>query len=272
MDIGTAKPTADDIRAVPHHMIDIIPPEESFSVADFVARATIETRDIIDRGALPILCGGTGLYIDSFIYGRDFGDAASDENLRQELREYAEKHGAEALHDILKKADPVAANAIHSNNIKRVIRAIEICKTVNMTKTEWDKKADSHDPRYDAVMISIGCRDRENLYRRINERVDKMIASGLVEETKHLRDEGIFDANSTASQAIGYKEIIPYLDGVITLDEAVENLKTATRRYAKRQLTWFNRNESIVRLYREDYPDADALADAAISVIGGKNG
>ena len=246
MDVGTAKPTAEEQSLVRHRMIDIVEPDVDFSCADYVRMAADEVGDIIKCGKLPVFCGGTGLYLDAFLRGSDFADTSIDEALRSELREFAEREGNEALHAELQKIDPESAAQIHPNNVKRVIRAIEIYRTGGKTKSEIDRLSQQSESEYDALVIALRYNDRALLYKRIDDRVDAMIEDGLVEETRRLYDEGIFEINSTASQAIGYKEMLGYIKGECSLDAATELLKGATRRYAKRQMTWFS-SKSYVR-------------------------
>ena len=227
-------------------MIDIVEPDVDFSCADYVRMAADEVGDIIKCGKLPVFCGGTGLYLDAFLRGSDFADTSIDEALRSELREFAEREGNEALHAELQKIDPESAAQIHPNNVKRVIRAIEIYRTGGKTKSEIDRLSQQSESEYDALVIALRYNDRALLYKRIDDRVDAMIEDGLVEETRRLYDEGIFEINSTASQAIGYKEMLGYIKGECSLDAATELLKGATRRYAKRQMTWFS-SKSYVR-------------------------
>lgn len=267
MNIGTAKPTPAEQTAVRHYLIDICDPTEKFSAADFVAAASRAVDDIHSRGKIAVLCGGTGLYLDSFLFGRDYGDIASDEALRASLFGFAEKNGAAALHKMLEELDPEAAAAIHENNVKRVVRAIEICKTSGMTKTEWDAEA-NRAPSRDADVIVFDFHDREKLYARIDARVDSMIAAGLADETAALYASGALAPENTAAQAIGYKELLPYVRGEIALDEAAANLKLATRHYAKRQLTWFRKYDGT-RLYVDDYKSADDMLKAALKALGG---
>ncbi len=243
MDIGTAKPTAKERAEVPHHMIDFADPNEDYSVAEFVSKARTCIDDIISRGKLPVLCGGTGLYIDSVVNQIEYPEGMRDDKYRAELWEIAESEGNEVLHNMLREIDEIAAESIHPNNTKRVIRALEICKTSGMTKTEADKLAVAT-PIYEAEIIGLNM-DRERLYERINRRVDIMMEEGLLDEVKRLAEMGI-RRNSTAMQAIGYKELLLYIDGKCSLDEAVEKIKLESRRYAKRQLTWFRRNKEIV--------------------------
>ena len=271
LDIGTAKATYNERREVPHHLIDICEPTEKFSAADFLLAANAAVGDILSRGNVAVLCGGTGLYFDSFIFGRDYGELVADEALRASLFDIAAKEGNNALHKMLEELDPVAAAEIHPNNVKRVVRAIEICKNSNMTKTEWDRKANEA-PSRDVKTIVLDFKDRDALYARIDARVDKMLSDGLVDETRSLYDDGVFDAATTASQAIGYKEILPYIKGEMSLAEAAENLKLATRRYAKRQMTWFRKYDCI-RLFVDGYGSFDEmLFDALCRLKGGNDG
>lgn len=246
MDIGTAKPTADERARAPHHMIDVAEPTDSFSCADYVEMADKIIRDVHARGKLPIVCGGTGLYLDALLRGVDFQPGITDEALRAELLAFADKNGAEALHAELRRIDPESAEQIHPNNVKRVARAIEIYRLGGVKKSEIDKASRGGEARFDARCVCLSYADRAELYGRIDRRVDSMIAAGLERETRELLAEGVFEKNSTAAQAIGYKELIPYVRGEQTLDSATEALKMATRRYAKRQITWFS-SKSYVR-------------------------
>lgn len=243
MTIGTAKPTKEEMQGIPHHMLDFVSPMTNYSVADFVTDAKACIDDIFSRGKLPVLCGGTGLYIDSLLGGICFADDVCDEAYRKELKSIAEQQGKEAVHALLKEADPKAAEEIHPNNLKRVIRTLEIIKTSGKTKAEYDRDS-RQEPSYDAVIYGMEW-EREELYRRIDLRVDRMIEQGLVEEVQNLLNQGV-PKDATAMQAIGYKELIAYLEGNCTLEEAIEVIKRETRRYAKRQLTWFRRNKNII--------------------------
>ena len=248
MDIGTAKPTAEERRLVPHHMIDVVEPHTSFSCADYVEMADRAIREIHGRGKLPIICGGTGLYLDSLLRGENFQPDLTDDALRAELLEFARERGNEALHAELARIDPESAEAIHPNNVKRVARAIEIYRLSGMTKTELDKNSRLGEQRFDIRCAGLFYSDREALYRRIEKRVDMMMDEGLEAETRALLDEGVFKENATAAQAIGYKELIGFIEGRETLAEAVEALKAATRRYAKRQITWFSGKQYVNRI------------------------
>lgn len=243
MDIGTAKPDEAEKKGVPHHMIDVIDPSETFSVADYVARARACILDICSRGRLPILAGGTGLYVDSLIDNITFTPAGSDEGLRLELREIAGREGGQVLLDRLAVYDPQSAAKLHPNNLGRIIRAIEVYETTGITMTEMQRQSRSTPSDYDLCILGLSYPDRSVLYDRINVRVDQMFDRGLVEEVRALLDAG--EAGSTAMQAIGYKETAAYLRGECSLEEAKETIKQGSRRYAKRQMTWFNRNPRI---------------------------
>ncbi len=257
MDIGTAKPTKEEMDGIPHHMLSVASPSENFSVARYVEEASLVADDIIARGKIPIVVGGTGLYIDSLVRGRTFAKNEESGSLREELTKIYEQDGVDALHKILSELDPVRAAEIHKNNVKRVIRAIEVCKLSGKTITEHDEETKKLPPKYDAAYIGIEFSDRAALWERIHLRVDMMMKEGLLDEVKALLDSGI-SADTTAMQAIGYKELCAYFAGEKSLDAAVEDIKTATRRYAKRQMTWFKRNESIKWVspdLSENFPD-----------------
>lgn len=271
MDIGTAKPTKAELARVPHHMIDVADTSESYSVASFVAGAKAAIEDINSRGKCAVLCGGTGLYQDSLIYGTEFGELESDEAYRAELAAFAEKNGNAALHAILAEKDPEAAEKIHMNNVKRVIRALEIIKGSGMTKTEWDRRAKQNSKALPAVMLGLNYRDREKLYARIDTRVDIMMEQGLFDEVKRLYEAGLLSEGSTAYDAIGYKEMLACVRGEESLTSAAEKIKLATRHYAKRQLTWFLRNKDITWLYPDDYGTKAELLSAALKVISNAN-
>ena len=240
MDVGTAKPSEEEQREVVHRMIDVVEPTEPFSCADYVARAEREIAECAARGHLPIVCGGTGLYLDALLRKNDFELDTVSEAVRQELSEFVRQNGAQALYEELMSIDPESAAATHPNNVKRVMRAVEIFRVSGMTKSELDRRSREGGMRYDATVIGLRYPQRDILYQRIDRRVDQMVEMGLVEETRSLMEEGVFEVNQTAAQAIGDKELLPYLRGQISLQEALEALKMATRRYAKRQMTWFS--------------------------------
>ena len=267
LDIGTAKPTKAEQAEVRHHMIDICDSREKFSVADFAERAHGVIAGIRSRGKRVVLCGGTGLYLDTVLGRLDFGEIESDEKLRRELIAFAEKNGADALYERLVKIDPQAAEKIHKNNVRRVARAIEIYELTGKTKTEHDREAISDSP-YDSLIIGLDYNDREVLYNRINRRADLMIDAGLETEVRSLLSEGLLSADSTAGQAIGYKEMLGYIAGEYTLEDAIEKIKLGTRRYAKRQLTWLRRNPEINWLYPDRLGDFQSLVGEAEKTIG----
>ena len=248
MNIGTAKPTAEELSAVKHHMIDVVEPYESFSCADYAKMAMGAVLDIIGRGKTPIVCGGTGLYLDALLRGGMPEVADSDENYRAELCAMLEMYGAEHLHRMLMKVDPESAEAIHMNNSKRVIRALEIYHTSGRKKSELDKENNRLDGIFEPLAVGLFYEDRQALYDRIDGRVDQMIEDGLLDEVEALYREGVFERSKTASGAIGYKELLPVITGGTALDIAVEELKRATRRYAKRQCTWFGSKDYVQKL------------------------
>lgn len=239
MDIGTAKPTEEEKQGVPHHLLDIAAPEEAFSVCDYVSAATAAADDILSRGKLPVFCGGTGLYLDAFLRGGVADSPAGDPALRAALSESAAADGGAALFEELRRCDPESAAAIHPNNLRRVIRAVEIYRLTGVPKSEWDRRSRTFPPRYDAVVLGLRYDDRALLRARISARVDEMLAAGLAEETRRLWEAGVFEKSPTAAAAIGYKELLPYLRGECTLAAAAQTLKIATAQYAKRQMTWF---------------------------------
>ncbi len=250
MDIGTAKATQAERAEVPHHMVDICEISQSYSAADYVKDATASAKDIISRGKLPLFCGGTGLYLDSVMRGEYPESAESDGSVRRELCEYLEKHGAEALYGLLLDTDPDAAAKIHKNNTKRVMRALEISRETGMTKTEYDGE-NSEYRGLKMFAVCLNFHNRETLYSRIEARVDEMIEQGLCGELEKLLSMPEFMSNQTAVQAIGYKELFPYMRAQAPLSECTDALKRATRRYAKRQLTWFSHRDYIHMLWAD---------------------
>lgn len=246
MDIGTAKPTPEERSQAVHHMVDVAEPWENYSCAEYIREASKVIEDVSARGKLPIICGGTGLYLDALLRGSDFSEGSSpDESVRRELFEFAKTHGNEALYAELVRIDPESAAATHPNNVKRVVRALEIYRTGGVKKSELDRLSRQVPEKYDATVIALRYNDREILRERIYRRVDEMIASGLEAETRALLEEGVFERNSTAAQAIGYKEFLGYFRGEQSFEECAELLKIATRKYAKRQLTWFGGKEYV---------------------------
>jgi tRNA dimethylallyltransferase len=258
MDIGTAKIKTEEMEGIPHHLIDIKDPSEGFSAAEFQELVRGKISEISSRGKLPMIVGGTGLYIQSVIYDYHFSDAPADETFRLELEQRAQEIGNLALHQQLEEIDPKSADQIHPNNVRRVIRALEIFYRTGKTMSETQKEQ-VPDLIYQTALVGLTM-DRVLLYDRINYRVDLMVEDGLIEEVKKLYDRGLRDCLSI--QAIGYKEIYDYLDGKISLAEAIENLKKNSRNYAKRQLTWF-RNKMDVQWF-----NMTETTDLAKKIIG----
>lgn len=257
MPIATAVATKEEQDGVPHHLVEFLNTDETFSVADYVELAKSKIAEITSRGRVPIVAGGTGLFVDSLVKNISFSEVGSNAEIRNELA----KKSNEELYEKLLKLDPNAAVDIHPNNRKRVIRALELCMS-GTSKTEQNENSLLCDSPYDALYIGIGYKDRQKLYDRINKRVDLMLEAGLENEARQmLGKQGL-----TARQAIGHKELQPYIDGKITLDEAAENLKRETRRYAKRQLTWFRRNENINWLYADEM-SKDELVKKAVELV-----
>ena len=248
MDIGTAKPSTEEMGNIPHHLIDVCDIEEPFSAAKFVTLAAAAIKDIHSRGKMPIIAGGTGLYIDTLISGTTLAATEDDPELRQRLFEEAELYGAEALHKKLADIDPKSAEAIHPNNVKRVVRALEIFYNTGITKTELDEKSRQTESIYAPHTVYITPKERDNIYTRIDKRVEVMFQTGLEAEVEALAKRGLRET-PTASQAIGYKEFYPYFDGECTLDEVKEAICLNTRHYAKRQLTWFNHKHADEIIY-----------------------
>ena len=243
LDIGTAKITKEEMQGVPHHLIDIKEPWETFSVAEFKRLADEVIADIHDRGKMPIIVGGTGFYINSVLYEYHFGEADTDEAYRAELEQYAEAHGNEALWNILQEKDPGSAAKLHSNDTKRVIRALEVLHVTGIPASERQSTVDKQTMRYNAVYIALNM-PREVLYDRINRRVDIMIQDGLEAEVRTALANGVAqDALSMTS--IGYRQMIQYFNEEISFDRAVELIKRDTRHFAKRQLTWFRHDPNI---------------------------
>ncbi|MBE5817220.1 MAG: tRNA (adenosine(37)-N6)-dimethylallyltransferase MiaA [Clostridiales bacterium] len=244
MDIGTAKPTKQEQEAVRHWMIDIVNPDADYSVNNYVEDVSAVISEVSSRGKLPIICGGTGLYLNSLIYDYKMTDAGKDDNYRSELYEFAEKFGVVAMHDKLRSVDNVSANNIHPNNVKRVVRALEVYHCTGIPMSEQNNNQKTLSSKFDAKIIGIS-RERCELYDRINRRVDIMVHQGLVDEVKSLLEMG-YTGNLNSMQGIGYKEFIPYLDSECSLNDAIELVKKNTRNYAKRQLTWFNAIENVI--------------------------
>lgn len=243
MDIGTAKPTVEEREGIEHYLIDEVFPDEEFNVVRFQELAYKYIEHILQKKKTPVIAGGTGLYINSLIYNIKFAESTQDWSLREKLNKIASEKGGKYLHDKLKEIDPEAAERIHENNVKRIIRAIEVYKTTNKTITYHQEMSRLEPPKYNYLLFGLTM-DRELLYDRINKRVDLMLEQGLVNEVKKLIDLG-YSEKLTSMQGLGYKEFFWYFNGKTTLEESVYILKRDTRRYAKRQMTWFRRNKDI---------------------------
>ena len=266
MDIGTAKPTRAEMRGVPHHMLDVADPEEDFSVARYVELAARRVDDILARGKLPIVAGGTGLYIDSLLSGRTFARFDPDSPLRRELEEELARRGGAALLEELARVDPDTAARLHPNDGKRIVRALEVYRSTGTTLTAHNAMTRSLPPRYDALTLTLAFQRREDMWDRIDRRVDRMMADGLAEEVRALLDSGVPD-RCTAMQAIGYKEMAAALRGDGDTARAAEEIKLRSRQYAKRQLTWFRRNPDARWLLWDREPDLSAALQASTKYL-----
>ena len=264
MDIATAKPTVEEMQGIPHHLIDFVSPDEPFSVAKYCEYAKSAISDIFKRNKKTVLVGGTGLYYSSLTENIEFLPEETDFEYREMLKKRAESEGAQVLLDELTAVDPEAAKSLHINNLGRIIRALEIHHTTGKTKTMQNEHSKQTPSPFNTVTICLDARDRQFLYDRINRRVDIMLECGLLKEAEDFLES---ELGRTAKQAIGYKELSPYFEGLKSLDECVENLKMQTRRYAKRQLTWFRRNEKTNFLYIDDYVNGRELLEAACDII-----
>ncbi|USG68039.1 tRNA (adenosine(37)-N6)-dimethylallyltransferase MiaA [Brevibacillus ruminantium] len=266
MDIGTAKATPAELTKVPHHLIDILDPDEEYSVALFQESATRLITEINERGKLPMIVGGTGLYIEAVTHRFQFANAQQDLELRDRLQKLAEIDGVEELHRRLADVDPLTAERLHPNDVKRVIRALEIYQLTGMRMSDYQHRAE-YSP-YDLLIIGLTM-EREKLYERINQRVDLMIEAGLVEEVRRLLDLGYGSAH-TSMQGLGYKELIPYLYGEIPLEKAVNDIKQRTRHFAKRQLSWFRRMSEIQWFDVTEPDDRPKVVQTIKQIMAGK--
>ena len=243
MDIGTAKPTKQEMDGVPHHMLDVAEPGEAYSVSRYVEEATACVEDILARGKLPIICGGTGLYIDGLIRGTDYQPAGTDNGIREQLDGEWEAQGAEQMMARLAAVDPDSAARLHLSDKRRILRALEVYLATGETITVHNARTKAIPPRYEAVMIGLNTEPRQILYDRIDRRVGVMLEQGLLQEVQSLLEDGLLDG--TAAQAIGYKELLAYFRGEMTLETAADLIRQKSRNYAKRQLTWFRRDERV---------------------------
>ncbi len=252
MDIGTAKATAEERDAVPHHMLDFLSPEHLYSASEYALDAFNIAKEITSRKKLPLFCGGTGLYLEAVRTGRHSNPIETDKDYRDALTKLSEEeNGIDKLHEMLRQCDEKSAEAIHKNNVKRVIRALEVYHTTGISKSEWDERSKSVPPQIDLLSFCIMYENRDTLYERIDLRVDEMVKAGLRYEVEFLLKNGYLSSKNTASQAIGYKEYLEFFRNEITENEAIEKIKLATRHYAKRQLTWFCAQKNIIPIYAD---------------------
>lgn len=245
MNIGTAKPTQEEMQGIKHYLLDCVSPDIRYSVAQYKQDSKSAIKKILSKGKMPIIVGGTGLYVDSLIYEIEYNDIKIDENYRKELEKIVEKQGIEILYKMALEIDPVAMEKISQNDQKRIMRVLEIYKATGKTKTEQEIESRKNPVEYDYKIFAINW-DREILYKRINQRVDIMIEQGLIEEVKNILEK--YKEFPTAMQGLGYKEVVDYLNGLYTKEEMIEKIKMETRRYAKRQLTWFRKNKQTIWL------------------------
>lgn len=264
LDIASAKPTPEEMQGIPHHLIDFLDRDVTFSVSDYVNLANEKITDIISRGKLPVIVGGTGLYIDSLLNNVKFSDGGSDEAYREELYKVAREKGNGYLYNMLVETDPVAAESIHMNNLVRVVRALEVFHITGRRFSELKAESRLIESPYDSLIIGLDFRDRQTLYNRINLRVDEMVSKGLVEEAEGIWKTG---GQKTASNAIGYKELIPYFENTMTLDECLDRIKQETRRYAKRQLTWFRKNTRIRWIFLDEINKKSEISEKSQKTI-----
>jgi tRNA dimethylallyltransferase len=257
MDIGTAKPDVEEMSGIKHYLIDEVLPDEEFSVARFKELALKYIKEIKSKGKIPIIAGGTGLYINSLIYNIDFSETDIDWDLRGQLKKEAENKGNKFLHDKLREIDPEAADRIHINDTKRTIRAIEVFKTTRKPISYHQELSKLNPPEYNFILVGLRM-DRQKLYERINKRVDMMLEAGLVKEVKKIKKLG-YDKYSVAMQGLGYKEILAYLRGELTYEECVDLVKRDTRRYAKRQITWFKKTAGIYWIDIDKYENQEEI-------------
>ena len=264
MNIATAKPTEDEMQGVKHHLIGFQPIDKKFSVAEYVTLANESIEKIHNDGNLPIIAGGTGLYVDSLLQNIQFSKENENTEVRKELTDMFDEKGAEFMLDWLNEIDPETASRLHLNDKSRIIRALEIYKLTGKTLTEQKVLSRLEETPYDVLYIGINYRDRNILYDRINLRVDLMIENGLLEEAEDFYN---IPADKTACQAIGYKELAPYFRDELTLEDCVEKLKLETRHYAKRQLTWFRKNENVNWIYPDDYANSQEMYNDVFLMI-----
>lgn len=266
MDIGSAKITKEEMDGVPHYLVDVLDPSEEFNVARFQEMAKEAMEQIYANGHIPIVVGGTGFYIQALLYDIDFTEGNEDTSIREELEAYASEHGAEKLHEMLRKIDPKSAETIHANNVKRVIRAIEYYRQTGKPISEHNEKERQKESPYNFAYFVLQD-DRKNLYDRIEKRIDIMLEDGLLDEVESLRKEG-YTKDMVSMQGLGYKEILDYLNGDSTLEEAVYILKRDTRHFAKRQITWFKRERDVIWIHKNEFHyDEEKILEEMLKIL-----
>ena len=267
-DIGTAKTTSEEMSGIKHYLIDELEPDEEFNIFEFKTRAEKYINEIVSKGKIPVIVGGTGFYIQSVIYDVNFSEEGADRSYRKQLEHTAVEKGPGYLHDMLKSIDPSSAEAIHANNVKRVIRALEYHHETGQMISEHNQEQRAKGSDYNFAYFVLN-RERSVIYDRINRRVDKMIEDGLIDEVQKLIASGV-SPDSLAMQGLGYKEIYAYLDGRLSLEDAISLLKQSTRHFAKRQITWFKRERDVIWLNYEDFNSRQEMLDAMIRILSDK--
>lgn len=265
MDIGSAKIMPDEMDGVRHHLIDVLDPKESFDVCRFQTMAKAAMEEIYQRNHIPIIVGGTGFYIQSIVYDIDFSETEEDSEYRKELMHLANEKGNHFVHEMLKEVDPKSADAIHENNVKRVIRALEFYKETGKKISEHNETERQKESPYQFYYFVL-TDERSRLYERIDKRVDLMINQGLVDEVKTLKEYGC-NQNMVSMKGLGYKEILDYLDGTCSLDEAIYIIKRDTRHFAKRQLTWFRREKEVIWLDRQEFTSDQEILEEILRIV-----
>lgn len=266
MDIGSAKIRPEEMQGVKHYLVDILEPDEEFHVVRFQQMAKQAMEEIYAKGKVPIVVGGTGFYIQALLYDIDFTESNEDTSYREELEQLAKEKGAEFVHDMLREIDPTSADSIHANNVKRVIRALEFYKLTGTKISEHNEKERAKESPYEFCYFVLND-DRNNLYKRIDMRIDQMLEEGLLDEVTSLKNRG-FTKDMVSMQGLGYKEILDYLNGECTIEEAIYILKRDTRHFAKRQLTWFRRERDVIWIDKKEYNyDEEAILQAMLSYV-----
>lgn len=267
--VGTARPTTEEMQGIPHHLLGFLPLQQKYSVARYLDDANAVFQDVYKRNKLPIMCGGTGLYIQSFMENRKLFEEESDPEIRQQYKQLLEEEGIEPLLSRLQSVDPATADRLHPNDTNRIIRALEVYDTTGRTITEQNELSHANPSPYPACLFVLDFQDRQALYDRINRRVDVMLENGLLEEAQRVLRT---DPDATVTQAIGYKEFAPFFEGSATLTEAADRLRQQTRRYAKRQLSWFRRMTDAHTLWVDDYASSEELAKALLEIYHNEKG